>query len=110
MMKRLKQLREKKGLSQRALAELVGVTQQSINKYENHDIEPDIRTLILLADCFDTSVDYLIGCTDFDHRLEQLYSTDLNEEELNLIQKYRQLNNKQRVSIQMVIENYLEKH
>lgn len=61
MVRRLKELRNAKGISQQTLAEKLGVSQQSVNKYENHDIEPDIDTLIAMADYFNVSVDYLIG-------------------------------------------------
>lgn len=61
MVKNLKELRVQAGISQQQLADVIGVSQQSINKYENHNIEPDIRTLVALADYFETSVDYLIG-------------------------------------------------
>lgn len=57
----LKQLRERVHVTQQQLAAAVGVSQQSINKYENHDIEPDIETLIAIADFFHTSMDYLVG-------------------------------------------------
>ena len=43
MVQNLKQLRLEKNLSQNKLAEIIGVSQQSINKYENHNIEPDIE-------------------------------------------------------------------
>ena len=45
MVKNLKYLRTRYGISQQQLAEIAGVSQQSVNKYENHNIEPDIRTL-----------------------------------------------------------------
>ncbi len=61
MVKNLKKLRNKKGVSQRELAKAVMVSQQSINKYENHDVEPDIGTLIKMADYFNVSLDYLVG-------------------------------------------------
>ncbi|MGN0501777.1 MAG: helix-turn-helix transcriptional regulator, partial [Ruminococcus sp.] len=35
MVKNLKLLRTKKGLSQQQLADIIGTSQQSINKYEN---------------------------------------------------------------------------
>lgn len=59
MIRNLKKLRTEKGVSQRQLGEAIGVSQQSINKYENYEIETDIRTLIMMAQYFDTSVDYL---------------------------------------------------
>lgn len=109
MLDRLKKLREKAGVSQKALAESIGVSQQSINKYENHNIEPDVATLIRIADYFDTSVDYLIGHSNIDHRIEELRSCDLNEEEYAHLQRYRKMTAKQKQSISFVIENYLEK-
>ncbi len=57
----LKKLRKKYNISQQQLADVVGVSQQSINKYENHNIEPDIETLKTMADFFNTSIDYIVG-------------------------------------------------
>lgn len=61
MVANLKKLRKEHGYSQKALADLLGITQQAVYKYENLSVEPDIRTLICLADIFNVSVDYLIG-------------------------------------------------
>ncbi|MBR6473989.1 MAG: helix-turn-helix transcriptional regulator, partial [Lachnospiraceae bacterium] len=36
MIKNLKSLRKEKGISQKSLGEVIGVSQQSINKYENY--------------------------------------------------------------------------
>ena len=64
MLERLRMLRIRDGVSQKKLADMMQVSQQSINKYENHNVEPDISTLILLADYFQVSLDYLLGRTD----------------------------------------------
>lgn len=61
MVKNLRKLRNEYKISQKQLADVIGVSQQSINKYENHNIEPDIETLKSIANYFNTSVDYLIG-------------------------------------------------
>lgn len=61
MIKNLKKLRLEKGISQQKLADILGVSQQAINKYENQNSEPDIDMLIAMADYFGTTVDYLIG-------------------------------------------------
>ena len=63
-MKNLKALRLSKKLSQQQLALRLDLSQQTIYKYENGITEPDIATLIKLADYFNTSVDYLIGNTN----------------------------------------------
>lgn len=49
MLANLKALRTAQGLSQRALADFVKVSQQSINQYENRDTEPDIAVLTRIA-------------------------------------------------------------
>lgn len=107
MIKNLKKLRTEKGVSQRALGEAIGVSQQSINKYENYEIEPDIRTLILIARYFDTSVDYLIGNSDVRRIAEETTSFDLNAEESTMIEQFRQLNPDEKYSLQMVAGNYI---
>lgn len=106
MLKNLKQLREASSVSQKQLASAVGVSQQSINKYENHKIEPDIDTMIRIADYFHTSVDYLIGHTDIPHETEVTSSGELNEEERQLLLGYRKLSDKKRKSISMIIDSY----
>jgi len=106
MIAKLKALRLKKGLSQQALAEVIGVSQQSINKYENHDVEPDLRTLMVLATFFNTSVDYLIGHTQIDHVIETVQPFELNREEADLLNSWRTLSQKQKESIFSVIQNY----
>ena len=109
MLKNLKKLREEKGVSQRQLADVISLSQQSINKYENHNIEPDIDTLIKIADYFDTSVDYLIGHSKIRRKIEVVNSYDLNMEEASLIYSYRKLSLKQRQSILCIVENYIER-
>ncbi len=109
MIANLKKLRERAGVSQKHLADAVSVSQQSINKYENHGVEPDIATLIRLADYFDTSVDYLIGHSEIDHRSEPVQSCDLNADELALVTDYRILGAARKRSVRMVIESYNEK-
>ena len=89
MITNLKRLREQKGISQQQLADAVIVSQQSINKYENHMVEPSIETLIRLASYFDTTVDYLIGNTTNPRRIENVHEYDLNDAESRLIDIYR---------------------
>ena len=108
MVANLKKLRHKKGISQQMLADAIGTSQQSINKYENHKIEPDIETLIKIADYFETSVDYLTGHTDIDRVIENVRRYDLGAAESELIDNYRKLSPKQRESIESIIDNYLE--
>ncbi|KNY26994.1 helix-turn-helix domain-containing protein [Pseudobacteroides cellulosolvens] len=57
----LKQLREEKSLSQKDIAEYLGLTRQAVASYELAKREPDYDVLKKLADYFGVSVDYLLG-------------------------------------------------
>ncbi len=54
-------LRKKKGLTQEALASTIGVSSQSISKWENNTNMPDIMLLPIIADIFNISIDELFG-------------------------------------------------
>ena len=62
--KRLKGLRESIRLSQKDFAGKIGITQSAVNRYENNQSEASYKTLILYADYFDVSLDYVYGRTD----------------------------------------------
>ena len=61
---RLKTMRERKGKSQKEIADLLEVKQQQYSKYELGINSIPIEKLCKLADYYETSVDYLIGRTN----------------------------------------------
>lgn len=78
-MNRIKDLRNKKGLTQSDLAKLLNVSDRTIGYYENGQRDPDTNTLKILSEYFDVSVDYLLCLTDFRtpaDRISQAIGTD----------------------------------
>jgi transcriptional regulator with XRE-family HTH domain len=61
---RLKELRNMKGVLQSDVAKMLDVSTRAYRHYENGDREPNIFTLITLADFFNVSLDYLVGRSD----------------------------------------------
>ena len=57
---RLRELRNKSGLTQNEIASKLGVSGQTILNWENGIYEPKINQLIELADLFNVSTDYLV--------------------------------------------------
>ena len=57
---RLRELRNKSGLTQNEIATRLGVSGQTILNWENGIYEPKINQLIQLADLFNVTVDYLV--------------------------------------------------
>ena len=61
---RLRELRKKRGITQLKLAMDLGLNQNSISRYESGEREADYKTLIMLADYFQISIDYLLERTE----------------------------------------------
>jgi len=53
-------LRKQLGWSQEELAEKMGVSRQSVSKWESTNSIPDLNRIIMLADIFDVSTDFLL--------------------------------------------------
>ena len=63
-MNRIKFLREEKGVYQKDLAKLLGVTTPVINYYENEKRAISANSVSILADYFGVTTDYLLGKSD----------------------------------------------
>ena len=57
----LRELRQENGISQRALGDSLNMSNQTVSFWETGSREPDLDTLIKIADYFGVSVDYLLG-------------------------------------------------
>jgi len=57
----LKSLRKEKNWTQEEMAEFIGVSPQSVSKWERGDTYPDITLLPSLANLFKVSIDALVG-------------------------------------------------
>ncbi len=88
----LRILRKEKDYSQEYLAEKLGVTRQTISKWENGTAMPDLKKLIELADFFEVSMDDLLGL-DYktinpDSNIDSGSCNDYNEAEAILANRY----------------------
>ena len=60
-MLRIKEIRKSKKITAKELANFVNVAESTMSLYENGKREPDFKTLCLIAEYLDVSVDYLLG-------------------------------------------------
>lgn len=65
----IRALRKARGLTQEQLSEVLGVTVGAVYKWEARLSQPELSTIMELADFFDTSVDALLGFEFRDNRL-----------------------------------------
>ena len=81
---RLKKLRDAKGLSQKELAQKLGVSKGTVYRYETNTQSPSLENAAKLALLLDTSLDYLAGLEN----ALTIQLPDLNEEERNALMEF----------------------
>ena len=69
---RLRELRNKSGFTQNEIANILGVSGQTILNWENGIYEPKINQLIQLADLFNVTVDYLIERKNNEKKVDEI--------------------------------------
>lgn len=62
---RLRRLREERRIKRYILSERCGLHSDAIRRYERGEQEPDLPSLIAIADFFEVSLDYLTGRTAY---------------------------------------------
>ncbi|WP_270207223.1 helix-turn-helix domain-containing protein [Streptococcus anginosus] len=78
-MNRLKELRQEKKVSQKAIAEMLAVNEKTVSRWENGESNIKPEKAQQLADYFGVSVGYLLGYSDSDFKNMTSDSYDDNE-------------------------------
>lgn len=86
--RRIQDRRQKLNLTQLELAELSGLSQSQISRYEQDANEPTADALIALARALDVSTDYLLGLMD-DPRPPPMSASELTALESEVISLVR---------------------
>lgn len=112
---RLKELRERRGLSQYGLADQLHCAQSNIGGWEAGTRETDFKTLCKLSDFFGVSVDYLIGHDSAEPTPEERAAgvvdtlpVNLTAIEDDLVALFREIGQKRGKDIQAAIITVLE--
>ena len=108
---RLKDLREDKDLLQKDIAEKIGTSSNYYGDYENGKRLIPIDRLLILADYYDVSLDYITGRTNDKKGLSK---STLTDQETELIKKFRCLNDTRKGNImgrvEVLFEQQQEEH
>lgn len=79
--KKLKALRIEKNLTQKQVADRIGLSISAVSSYESGNRYPSYDVLVKMARIFHVSTDYLLGMTD----TRNIDVTGLNESEIALV-------------------------
>lgn len=67
---RIKDLREDADLKQKEVAAILNIDQRVYSNYETGKREIPVHLLIILADYYDTTIDYLVGRSEIRHLIK----------------------------------------
>lgn len=59
--RRIKRLREERGMSQKQLADRLGVRKQSVSNWENENAMPSMDRFLAMVELFHTTPNYMLG-------------------------------------------------
>ena len=79
----LKKLRTEKGLSQDALGEVLGISRQSVSKWEQGNSTPDIDNIGKLAEFYGVSIDSLVKGEAQEEKEAENTTAESEEEAVN---------------------------
>ncbi len=105
IMKRLKELREGKHISQQRLAIELNVSQATISKYELGQADPDIPTIVQLAEYFHVSADYLLEISD---SKQNISDSRLSDTEKQLVFDFKRLDKIQKEKLLAYLQGLLQ--
>lgn len=124
MVNRIKELRQKLGITQRELAKHLGIAQNTLSYWENGKFDIDNASLCRIADYFHVTIDYLLGQNNSPIDVINSISTEnlfgqndeilnsrrtLTNDEKELIKKYRLLDQHGQKAVNSVLDVEFER-
>ena len=77
----LKRFRKNYGITQKQVADTLGIKQQSYSPYETKNVTPSASVILKLAIAYNVSSDYLLGLSDVPNpaKVEKVSSADIDD-------------------------------
>jgi transcriptional regulator with XRE-family HTH domain len=103
----IKELRNEMNCTQSQLADVLGVTQDSISLWENDNRVPDTQYIVAMAKFFDVTTDYLLGLTDEYENIrfsQGIKNFDFTSDEIALLKSYRAMSEKEKALLTQYIQ------
>ncbi len=84
---RLREIRQRQGITQRQLAALCGISDVQLSRYENEKMEPSLTNLEIISRQLHVSIDYFLNLTDDPNKNYGNETLDNNEK--SILEIYR---------------------
>lgn len=103
---RLRDLKEDSDMTQKEVAEIIGVSINHYGKYERGETDIPFEKAVILADYYDVSLDYLAGRTNHKHGKA---NPSLTPDQIKISDIYDELSDKNKGKLELFAEQLLEK-
>lgn len=104
MNNRFKEVRKRMKLNQKAIADILSVTNATYSRYEAGIMQPDPPTLCKIADIFGVSIDYLLFRTDIPDLIREYPEQITSEQGIEYIRMYRSLDQRGKKAVNDTLE------
>ncbi len=98
---RLRELRKKIGKSQEVVGDLLNISQSRMSDYENGICAIPSDALMLFADYYKVTTDYILGLSD---NLSYFQCTDITDDEYSKLMALRNLSSEQNALIEAMLK------
>ncbi|HHY25278.1 MAG TPA: helix-turn-helix transcriptional regulator [Desulfitobacterium dehalogenans] len=95
----LRKYRERRGITQKQLANHLGVRDNTISSWEKGTNSIDISTLLIICNFLEISLDDIYGISD-----KKISPVELTEDELALLSYFRKLSHDNRMKVLGIVE------
>ena len=103
--KRLRDLKEDADLTQKQVAEIIGVSINHYGKYERGETDIPFEKAFMLSEYYNVSLDYIAGKTNIQNQL----NVKISREELSLLKKYDSLSERNKGKLELFLEQLLDR-
>ena len=101
---KLKQLRKEKGLTQRELAEKLGLGKSAIGMYESGKRTPEFETLEMICDFFNVNMDLLSDVKTSTPAPKK--EITFSQHDRSMVEAYHRASDKDKYTVDMVLNEY----
>ena len=105
----LKLIRNSKKLLQTKVAMDLNITQETISSYETGRVFPSSDMLIKLANYYKTSIDYILGRTNYDLTINNIKTNNISDTDFIILNKINKLSTINKAKAEGYIDGLNEK-
>lgn len=104
-MLKIAEIRKERGITQKNLADKLHIYQSNMSNWENEVTEPDIKSLVKLADVLNVTIDELVGRENYGTGNVEIIGEKLTDDESEILAVYRTLNRDGKTAFLSTVKN-----